>query len=78
MIDNASTSHMKRPTKGIGPLEADACVDVYDFQPQDFMAIKDGDPRVASALTLVDDGFGDVQRCGVMDNAMVCCNLLKE
>ena len=43
LIDNASTSHMKRHTKGTGPLEADACVDVYDFQPQDFMAIKDGD-----------------------------------
>ena len=59
LIDNASTSHMKRHTKGTGPLEADACVDVYDFQPQDFMAIKDGDPRIASALTLADDGFGE-------------------
>ena len=59
LINNASTSYMKRHTKGIGPLEVDACVDVYDFQRQDFMAIKNGGPRVASALILADNGFGE-------------------
>ena len=62
LIDNASTSHMKRHTKGIGPLEVDACIDVCDFQQQDFMAIKDKDPLVAFVLTLADDGFDKCAR----------------
>ena len=32
LIDNASTSHMKRHIKRTWPLEANACIDVYDFQ----------------------------------------------